>query len=141
VKALGLEVDGQAQVSMNLVDTERTPLHRAFEAVRTEAAAHGVAPTWSELVGLVPERALLDAGARHVQLRGFTPQMLLEHRVREAVQAAIALGLRRVGGRGGPHARRRERRRAGWRARRLRSRRWSPASPSARRSTRRSRGR
>src|SRR6185437_13856563 len=37
VKALGLEVDGQAQVSMNLVDTDRTPLYRAYEAVRTEA--------------------------------------------------------------------------------------------------------
>ena len=91
VKALGLEIDGQAQVSMNLVDTERTPLHRAYEAVRTEAAAHGVAPTWSELVGLVPERALLDAGARHVQLRGFAPQMLLEHRVRESVQGGTSL--------------------------------------------------
>ncbi|MDF1503307.1 glutamate formimidoyltransferase [Roseisolibacter sp. H3M3-2] len=91
VKGLGLEVDGQAQVSMNLVDTERTPIHRAFEAVRTEAAAHGVVPTWSELVGLVPERALLEAGARHVQLRGFSPQMLLEHRVREAVQGGASL--------------------------------------------------
>ena len=91
VKALGLEVDGQAQVSMNLVDTERTPLHRAYEMVRTEAAAHGVAPTASELVGLVPERALLDAGARHVQLRGFTPAMLLEHRVREAVRGGESL--------------------------------------------------
>jgi glutamate formiminotransferase / formiminotetrahydrofolate cyclodeaminase len=85
VKALGLEVDGQAQVSMNLVDTEKTPLHRAFEAVRTEAAAHGVAPTWSELVGLVPERVLFDAGARHIQLRDFSPEMVLERRVREAV--------------------------------------------------------
>jgi glutamate formiminotransferase / formiminotetrahydrofolate cyclodeaminase len=85
VKALGLEVDGQAQVSMNLVDIDRTPLHRAYEAVRTEAAAHGVTPTWSELVGLVPERALLDAGVRHVQLRGFTPDQLLERRVRAAV--------------------------------------------------------
>src|SRR3954470_9028869 len=47
VKGLGLEVDGQAQVSMNLVDTERTPLSRAFDAVRTEAEAHGVSPTWS----------------------------------------------------------------------------------------------
>jgi glutamate formiminotransferase/formiminotetrahydrofolate cyclodeaminase len=91
VKALGLEVDGQAQVSMNLVDTERTPMYRAFEAVRSEAAAHGVAPTWSELVGLVPERALLEAGARHVQLRGFTPAMLLEHKVREAVQGGASL--------------------------------------------------
>ncbi len=85
VKALGMEVDGQAQVSMNLVDTEKTPLHRVYEAVKTEAAAHGVAPTWSELVGLVPERVLLEAGARHVQLRGFNTGMVLETRVREAV--------------------------------------------------------
>ena len=86
VKGLGLEVDGQAQVSMNLVDTEKTPLHRAFEMVKMEAAAHGVAPTWSEVVGLVPERALFEAAARHVQLRGFSPAMVLEHKVREAVQ-------------------------------------------------------
>jgi glutamate formiminotransferase/formiminotetrahydrofolate cyclodeaminase len=84
VKALGLEVDGQAQVSMNLVDTEQTPLHRAFEAVRTEAQALGIAPTWSELVGLIPERVLLDAGVRHVQLRGFTQEQLLEHQIRTA---------------------------------------------------------
>ncbi len=86
VKAMGLEVDGQAQVSMNLVDTEKTPLHRVFEMVRMEAAAHGVAPTWSELVGLVPERCLLEAGARHVQLRGYTPRMLVEQQVRQAAQ-------------------------------------------------------
>jgi glutamate formiminotransferase/formiminotetrahydrofolate cyclodeaminase len=85
VKALALEVEGQAQVSMNLVDLEGTPLHRAFEMVRMEAAAHGVAPTWSEIVGLVPERALYEAAARHIQLRAFTPAMVLDRRVREAV--------------------------------------------------------
>jgi glutamate formiminotransferase / formiminotetrahydrofolate cyclodeaminase len=91
VKALGLEVDGQAQVSMNLVDIDRTPLSRAYEAVRTEAAAHGVTPTWSEIVGLVPERALLDAGLRHVQLRGFTNEQLLERRVRSAMASSPTL--------------------------------------------------
>lgn len=85
VKGLGLEVDGQAQVSMNLVDTEKTPLHRVFEAVKSEAAAHGVTPTWSEIVGLVPERVLLEAGARHVQLRGFSRDMLLETKVRDVM--------------------------------------------------------
>ena len=85
VKALGLEVEGQAQVSMNLVDLEGTPLHRAYEMVRTEAAAHGVTPTWSEIVGLVPESALFEAGARHIQLRAFTPAMVLDRRVREAI--------------------------------------------------------
>lgn len=87
IKALGLEVDGQAQVSMNLVDLDRTPLHRAFEAVEREARAHGVAPTWSELVGLVPERALLEAGTRHIQLRGFSRDLLIEHRVRALAAA------------------------------------------------------
>ncbi len=85
VKGLGMEVDGQAQVSMNLVDTEKTPLHRVFEIVKSEAAAHGVSPTWSEIVGLVPERVLLEAGARHVQLRGFSKAMLLETKMREVV--------------------------------------------------------
>lgn len=93
VKALGLEVNGQAQVSMNLVDIDRTPLSRAYEAVRTEAAAQGVAPTWSELVGLVPERALIDAGARHVQLRGFNADaQVLERKVRAAVSGAAVNG-------------------------------------------------
>jgi len=80
VKGLGLEVDGQAQVSMNLVDTERTPVHVAFDMVRTEAEARGVTPTWSEIVGLVPERALLEAAVRHIRLRNFTSDMVLEHR-------------------------------------------------------------
>jgi len=91
VKGLGLAVDGQAQVSMNLVDTEKTPMHRAYEAVRTEAAAYGVTPTWSEIVGLVPERVLLEAGARHVQLRGYSPSLLLERKVREVVAGGEAL--------------------------------------------------
>jgi glutamate formiminotransferase/formiminotetrahydrofolate cyclodeaminase len=91
VKGLGMEVDGQAQVSMNLVDTEKTPLHRVFEIVKAEAAAHGVSPTWSEIVGLVPERVLLEAGARHVQLRGFSKAMLLETKVREVIAGGEAL--------------------------------------------------
>lgn len=83
VKGLGMEVDGQAQVSMNLVDTEQTPLHRVFDFVKAEAAAYGVAPTWSEIVGLVPERVILEAGARHLQLRGFSTAMLLETQMRD----------------------------------------------------------
>src|SRR6478672_6137630 len=91
VKGLGLEVDGQAQVSMNLVDTEKTPLHRAFEMVKMEAQARGVSPTWSEIVGLVPERALFETAARHVQLRNFSTEMVLEHKVRNAVQGGESL--------------------------------------------------
>jgi glutamate formiminotransferase/formiminotetrahydrofolate cyclodeaminase len=92
VKGLGLEVDGQAQVSMNLVDTEKTPLHRAFEVVKLEAEARGVSPTWSEIVGLVPERALFDTAARHIQLRDFSPDMVLERKVRGVVQGGESLG-------------------------------------------------
>ena len=84
VKGLGLEVDGQAQVSMNLVDIDQTPMHRAFDAVKMEATAHGVAPTWSEIVGLVPERALFDAAVRHLQLDRFTVDQVLERKVRAA---------------------------------------------------------
>ncbi|MEO8336804.1 MAG: glutamate formimidoyltransferase [bacterium] len=91
VKAMGFEVDGQAQVSMNLVDTEKTPLHRVFDVVKMEAEAHGVTPTWSEIVGLVPERALFEAAARHIQLRDFTPQLVLERKVRESMTGGESL--------------------------------------------------
>ena len=84
VKGLGLEVDGQAQVSMNLTDTDTTPIWRAYDAVKLEAEKRGVSPTWSEIVGLVPQRALFETAAHHIQLRGFSNDMLLEHKVREA---------------------------------------------------------
>lgn len=84
VKALGLEVDGQAQVSMNLVDTESTSIARVFDTVKAEAEALGVSPTWSEIVGLVPERALLDTAAHHLLLRDFSLDRVLEHKVRQA---------------------------------------------------------
>lgn len=85
VKGLGLDVDGQAQVSMNLVDTEKTPLHHAFDFVKVRAAAAGAQVTWSEIVGLVPERVLVDAAVSHLQLREFTAGQILERRVRESM--------------------------------------------------------
>jgi glutamate formiminotransferase/formiminotetrahydrofolate cyclodeaminase len=91
VKGMGIAVDGQAQVSMNLVDTEKTPVHRAFEMVKHEAAAHGVATTWSEIVGLIPERALIDAAVRHLQLAKFTPDQILDRKVRDAVAGGPSL--------------------------------------------------
>jgi glutamate formiminotransferase/formiminotetrahydrofolate cyclodeaminase len=87
VKALGLEVEGQAQVSMNLVDIAQTPVHRAFDMVKMEAAASGVATTWSEIVGLIPEQALFEAAARHLQLANFDPDQVLERRLRAASAA------------------------------------------------------
>ncbi len=91
VKGLGFEVDGQAQVSMNLVDTEKTPLHQAYDMVKMEAEARGVTPTWSELVGLVPERVLFETAARHIRLRNFTPDMVLERKVRSAITGGESL--------------------------------------------------
>ena len=91
VKGLGLEVDGQAQVSMNLVDTEKTPLHNAFDFVKVRAEAEGAQVTWSEIVGLVPERVLFDAAVSHLQLTKFTPAQVLDRKVREAVSGGESL--------------------------------------------------
>jgi glutamate formiminotransferase / formiminotetrahydrofolate cyclodeaminase len=54
--------------------------------VKMEAEARGVSPTWSEIVGLVPERVLFETAARHIRLRDFRPEMVLEHKVRAAAQ-------------------------------------------------------
>lgn len=81
LKALGLEVDGQAQVSMNLVDTEQTPLADALAAVRAEASARAVEVTWSEIIGLVPERVVFHTAARHLMLREPLAEHVLERKV------------------------------------------------------------
>src|SRR5205814_9679410 len=84
-------VDGHAQVSLNLADTEKTPLYRAYDLVKMEAEAQGVSPTWSEIVGLVPEKALFETAARHIQLRDFKLEMVLENKVRTAIQGGESL--------------------------------------------------
>jgi glutamate formiminotransferase / formiminotetrahydrofolate cyclodeaminase len=73
VRAVGFAVPerGMVTVSMNLVDVEATPIHRALELVKVEAARHGLAVKETEIVGLVPERALADAVEHYVQLAGF----------------------------------------------------------------------
>ena len=91
VKALGLEVDGQAQVSMNLVDTEKTPLHVVFDSVNEKAHEAGIEITWSEIIGLVPERVLFDAAASHLSLTRFTPDQLLERKVREVASGGESI--------------------------------------------------
>jgi glutamate formiminotransferase/formiminotetrahydrofolate cyclodeaminase len=88
VKALGLLVEGvngrkQAQVSMNLTDFRRTPIHRVVEMIRSEAAQSGVAVTHSELVGLAPQAALLDAACWYLQL-DLAPEQVLENRLAAA---------------------------------------------------------
>ena len=81
VRALGLLVDGRAQVSMNLTDYRTTPLHRVVEMVAREAAAYGVMISESELVGLIPEDALIDAARFYLQLHTMDSKQILERRV------------------------------------------------------------
>jgi glutamate formiminotransferase/formiminotetrahydrofolate cyclodeaminase len=89
VKALGFFIAerGQAQVSMNLTDHRRTPMHRALDAVRREAARYGVTVTDTEVVGMVPEDALLDAAEFYLQLNSFDRGGLLERRAVAATTA------------------------------------------------------
>jgi glutamate formiminotransferase len=86
VKALGLPLAkrGLAQVSMNLTDFEQTPLHEVFDAVRREAAARGVAIAGSEIIGLVPKKALEDAAAHYLQCENFESGLVLENRLARA---------------------------------------------------------
>lgn len=88
VKALGLEVGGEAQVSMNLVDLDRTGLAAAFERVEREAAARGAPVTWSELVGLLPERALDGTSPERLRLRDFSDDRVLERRLERLAPGA-----------------------------------------------------
>jgi glutamate formiminotransferase / formiminotetrahydrofolate cyclodeaminase len=78
VKALGLDVDGQAQVSMNLVDTDRTPVSVTYATVEREARARGLEVTWSEVIGLIPERVALDVASRSLKLRDDITDHVLE---------------------------------------------------------------
>jgi glutamate formiminotransferase len=84
VRALGLLVDGRAQVSMNLIDYQGTPLHRVFELVAREAAAYGVSIVESELVGLIPEDALIDTARHYLRLHSMHKDQILERRLAQA---------------------------------------------------------
>lgn len=78
-----LEHRGVVQVSMNLLDYRRTPIHRAFELVKQEAARYGVQVLSSEIVGLVPMDALLATAEWNLQLENFSNKLVLEERIRE----------------------------------------------------------
>ncbi len=84
VRALGFEIKerNRAQVSMNLTDYRKTPIHRALEQVRREAERFGVGVEESEIVGVVPEDALLDAAEFYLQLNRFDRSTILERKVR-----------------------------------------------------------
>ncbi|MGA7192253.1 MAG: glutamate formimidoyltransferase [Anaerolineales bacterium] len=84
VKALGLLVEGRAQVSMNLTNFRETPIGRVVETVRREAQRYGVAVHHSELVGLIPQEALIDAAVWYTQLDQFSAEQILETRLYQA---------------------------------------------------------
>ena len=84
VKAMGLSLDDRriVQVSMNLTNFDKTPIFRVFEVVKREAARYGVQVLGSEIVGLVPSAALLQAAEFYLQLEGFRQEQVLENRLR-----------------------------------------------------------
>jgi glutamate formiminotransferase len=85
VKAMGVMLDDRhiAQVSMNLTNYEKTPIPRVFEFVKREAARYGVGVLESEIVGLVPQAALLAAAEYFLQIEGFKSDLVLENRLRD----------------------------------------------------------
>lgn len=87
VRALPIELKskGLVQVSMNLLDYRRTPIHRAFELVKTEAERFGVSVVSSEIVGLVPLEAMVEVAVWHLRISGWRHDMLLEERIRKTV--------------------------------------------------------
>jgi formiminotetrahydrofolate cyclodeaminase len=97
VKAAGFLVRGQAQVSMNLTDFEQTPMHRVFEMVRAEAARYGVVPSSSEIVGLVPKKALEQAAEWYLQVENFDSSLILETRLAAVMGGKMAVGGIRAG--------------------------------------------
>jgi glutamate formiminotransferase / formiminotetrahydrofolate cyclodeaminase len=97
VKGAGFPVRGLAQVSMNLTDFEQTPIHRVFEFVKREAARYGVAPVSSEVVGLIPKKALENAAEWFLQIENFDSSLILENRLAAVMSGKMAVGGLRAG--------------------------------------------
>ncbi len=91
VKAMGLLLKdrNQAQVSMNLTDFEQTPVKLVFDTVRAEAADRGVNVAGSEIVGLIPQKAIEQVVESYLQVENFTPEMILENRLADVMAQAV----------------------------------------------------
>src|SRR5579862_1403738 len=87
VKAMGVDLRARnlAQVSMNLTDFEQTPIHVVFETVKREAERHGVGIEGSEIVGLVPRRAIEMTAENYLKVENFSPAQVLENRLEESL--------------------------------------------------------
>ncbi len=97
VKGAGFLVRGLAQVSMNLTDFEQTPIHRVFEYVKREAQRYGVVPVSSEIVGLIPKKALEQAAEWFLQVENFDSSLILENRLMAVMGGKTAVGGLRAG--------------------------------------------
>src|ERR1700676_1318119 len=83
VKSMGVELKARnlAQVSINLTDFEQTPMHRVYEMVKREAARYGAMPVGSEIVGLIPKKAIEMATDYFLQVENFSPAQVFENRL------------------------------------------------------------
>src|SRR5579863_2985550 len=90
VKSMGVELKARnlAQVSINLTDFEQTPMHRVYEMVKREAARYGAIPVGSEIVGLVPKKAVEMAADFFLQLENFSPSQVFENKLEAALAGA-----------------------------------------------------
>jgi glutamate formiminotransferase / formiminotetrahydrofolate cyclodeaminase len=90
VKAMGVDLRARnlAQVSMNLTDFEQTPVHAVFEAVKREAERHGVGIVGSEIVGLIPRRAIETTAEAYLKVENFSPAQVFENRLEESLLGA-----------------------------------------------------
>jgi len=90
VKAIGVDLRGRnlAQVSMNLTDFETTPVHRVFEEVKHEAQILGAGIAGSEIIGLIPRRAIEMTADYFLKIENFSPRLVLENRLEESLREA-----------------------------------------------------
>ena len=80
VKAIGLPLEErhQTQVSMNLVNYEKTAIYQAIEMIKSEAARYGVSVYGTEVIGMVPLQALVDSAAYYMQIENFRADQIIE---------------------------------------------------------------
>ena len=87
VKGIGLKVEERniTQVSMNLVNYEKTRVYQAFEMVKMEARRYGVNVVGSEVIGTVPMKSMLDAAEYYLQIENFDINQILEKRLLDSM--------------------------------------------------------
>ena len=90
VKSMGVELKARnlAQVSINLTDFEQTPMHRVYEMVKREAERYGAAPVGSEIVGLIPKKAIEMTADYFLQLENFSPAQVFENKLEAVLSGA-----------------------------------------------------